>query len=115
MSIKTTHRDAAATASTQVSLSEFLSDFDAEPVEDPDEEPEVDPTVDLTTVVGVGEEKGHYHKMCAVGDGEIISACPHHDLRLITLREAVEEGSKPCKVCNPTDWRVDPENAEEGV
>lgn len=113
MSTKTTTNDAGATASTQVQLSEFDSAFDVERAEDPDETPEIDPDIDLTTIVGVGEEKGHYHKMCAVGDGEIISACPHHDLELITIGEAADDECEPCRVCNPIDWRVDPENEED--
>jgi hypothetical protein len=117
MTTKVSHNDAAGTASTQVSLGEVLSDFDVEePAEEPDDETEIDPTVDLSIKVGVGEEKDHYHLMWTVGDDEIISACPHHDLQIISLKEAAEEGSQPCEVCNPIDWRLDEENTtEEGT
>lgn len=108
MTTTATHRDATSLASTQASLIEYL-DASANDGEDTDE-PTIDPSVNLDRRVCTGKEGSRYHAIRTIEDGTVVSMCPHHQYRgTITLREAVALELDPCNVCNPIDWRAEPE------
>lgn len=117
MTTTATHNDATDMASTQGTLSEYLS-ISVEAEEAPDEEPAIDPSVDLDIEVCVGKGRDHYHMIrVQTPDGAVVSACPHKNHEVISLKEAIEANATPCGVCEPIDWRAntDATGTTEGV
>jgi hypothetical protein len=109
MTTQVTHNDAAPTASTQASLSEFLGSSAGE---DPDETTTGgESTIDYSQVVFASNDGNRYHTVQA----GMIPGCPSIDGHKTTLAAAVANGDKPCKRCNPIDHREDAaDHATEG-
>jgi hypothetical protein len=95
-------------ASRQVSLSEFLSGSDDE---EPDETTNSESTIDYSQIVFCSNNGHRYH----AAQAGVIPGCPDIDGHKTTLSVARANGDKPCKRCNPIDYRDDAANHQTEV